>query len=38
MDKKINDAGVEDKFKYNHHVYGVTKNSDGVLKSELTMN
>ena len=32
MDKKIKDAGVEDKFKYNHHVYGVEKNSDGIFE------
>ena len=32
MDKKIKDNGVEDKFKYNHHVYGVEKNSDGIFE------
>ena len=32
MDKKIKDHGVEDKFKYNHHVYGVEKNSDGIFE------
>ena len=32
MEQKIQDAGVADKFKYNHHVYGVTKNSDGIFE------
>ena len=32
MDKKIKDNKVEDKFKYNHHVYGVEKNSDGIFE------
>jgi len=32
MDKKIKDHGVEDRFKYNHHVYGVEKNSDGIFE------
>ena len=32
MDKKIKDAGVEDKFKYNHHVYAVKKNNDGIFE------
>jgi thioredoxin reductase (NADPH) len=28
MDKKIDEAGIRDKIKYNHHVYGVEKNGD----------
>ncbi|QCI28530.1 NAD(P)-binding domain-containing protein [Caminibacter pacificus] len=32
MEKKIQDAGVADKFKYNHHVYGVEKNGDGIFE------
>ena len=32
MEQKIQDAGVADKFKYNHHVYGVSKNSDGIFE------
>jgi len=32
MEQKIQDAGVADKFKYNHHVYGVEKNSDGIFE------
>ena len=32
MDKKIKDAGIEDKFKYNHHVYAVEKNKDGIFE------
>ena len=32
MEKKIQDAGVADKFKYNHHVYGVEKNNEGIFE------
>ena len=32
MEQKIQDARVADKFKYNHHVYGVSKNSDGIFE------
>jgi len=32
MEKKIQDAGVADKFKYNHHVYAVEKNHDGLFE------
>jgi thioredoxin reductase (NADPH) len=28
MDKKIDEAGIRDKIKYNHHVYGVEKKGD----------
>jgi thioredoxin reductase (NADPH) len=32
MEQKIQEAGIADKFKYNHHVYGVEKNSDGIFE------
>lgn len=32
MDRKIKEAGVENNFKYNHHVYAVEKNSDGIFE------
>ncbi len=32
MEKKIQDAGIADKFKYNHHVYAVEKNSNGLFE------
>ncbi|GAB6073421.1 NAD(P)-binding domain-containing protein [Nautilia lithotrophica] len=32
MEKKIQDAGIADKFKYNHHVYAVEKNKDGLFE------
>ena len=32
MEQKIQDARVADKFKYNHHVYGVSKNSDSIFE------
>jgi thioredoxin reductase (NADPH) len=32
MDKKIKDHNLEDKIKYNHHVYGVEKNNEGIFE------
>jgi thioredoxin reductase (NADPH) len=32
IDKKIEEAGVKDKFAYNHHVYAVGKNSEGLFE------
>jgi thioredoxin reductase (NADPH) len=32
MEQKIQEAEIADKFKYNHHVYGVEKNSDGIFE------
>ena len=32
MEQKIQEAEIADKFKYNHHVYGVEKNNDGIFE------
>jgi len=32
MDKKIKEFKIENKIKYNHHVYGIEKNSDGIFE------